>query len=189
MPADHPLPWLTGRRYARLDLRDPATQYPKRGNRMAALARLMFAESPFDAIHLLKEVSEWMDFGDEDEQRLYRYYVNWFYAITPTLRPPDWDPEREREVEEIMREVSALERNTDRWLEGHRRDAFADGQREALVRLAARRFGADIGRRLEARLRSVKDPSRLDRLGDLIVDSETGEQLLGGVDSSGTNSS
>ena len=148
---------------------------------MAALARLVFAESPFDAIHVLKEVGEWLDFGDEDEQRLYRCYVNWFYAITPKLRPPDWDPEREREVEEIMREVTALEKNTNRWLEGHRRDAFAegqregradgrreghaDGQREALVRLAARRFGVDIGRRLEARLRSVKDPSRLDRVG------------------------
>ena len=42
LPVGHPLPWLTGRRYARLDLRDPATQYPKRGNRMAALTRLSF---------------------------------------------------------------------------------------------------------------------------------------------------
>ncbi len=204
VPAGHPLPWLTGRRYARLDLRDPATQYPKRGNRMAALARLMFAESPFDAIRLLKEVGGWLDFGDEDEERLYRCYVNWFYAITPRLRPRDWDPEREREVEEIMREVSALEKNTERWLEGHRRDAFADGrraghadgQREALahersllVRQAARRFGADTGRRLESRLRAVRDPDRLDRVGDLIVDSETGEQLLGGLDGADTNSS
>ena len=205
VPAGHPLPWLTGRRYARLDLRDPATQYPKRGNRMAALARLMFAESPFDAIHVLNDVAEWLDFGDEDEQRLYRCYVNLFYAITPKLRPRDWDPEREREVEELMRELTALERNTERWLEGHRRTAFADGrreghadgrrqghadgQREALVRLAARRFGVDIGRRLQARLRSVKDPSRLDRVGDLIVDSETGEQLLGGLDGVGINSS
>ena len=196
LPVGHPLPWLTGRRYARLDLRDPATQYPKRGNRMAALARLMFAESPFDAIHLLKEVGEWLDFGDEDEERLYRCYVNWFYAITPTLRPPDWDPERERTVEDLMREVSALERNTDRWLEGHRRDAFADGRREGiaheralLVRQAARRFGADTGRRLEARLRAVEDPGRLDRVGDLIVDCETGEQLLASIDGFGMNSS
>ena len=195
-PAGHRLPWLTGRRYARLDLRDPATQYPKRGNRMASLARLMFAESPSDAIHLLKEVGEWLDFGDEDEERLYRCYVNWFYAVTPTLRPRDWDPERERKVEELMREVSALERNTDRWLDGHRRDAFADGRREGLaherallVQLAVRRFGADTGRRLEARLRAVEDPEHLERVGVLIVDCETGEQLLGGIDSSGMNSS
>ena len=65
----------------------------------------------------------------------------------------------------------------------------AEGRREALVRLAARRFGADTGRRLEARLRAVEDPGRLDRVGDLIVDCETGEQLLGGIDRAGLNSS
>ena len=188
-PAGHPLPWLTGRRYARLELRDPATQYPKRGNRMAALARLMFAESPFDAIHLLREVGEWLDFGDEDEERLYRCYLNWFYAVTPTLRPRDWDPEHERKVEELVREVSALERNTDRWLESHRRDAFADGRREELVRLTARRFGADTGQRLGARLENVNDPGLLNRVGELIVDCETGKHLLAGIDGAGLNSS
>ena len=188
VPASHPLSVPAGPRYARLDLRNPAAQYPKRGNRMAVLARLVFAESPIDAVRLLKEVGEWLDFGDEDEERLFRCYVNWFYANTPTFRPSDWDPEREREVEELMREVSTLERNTERWLEGHRRDAFADGQRKALVRLAARRFGADTGQRLEARLRAVEDTGRLDWVGDLIVDSETGEQLLGGIDGADTNS-
>ena len=54
---------------------------------MVALARLTFAQSPFDAVRLLKEMGEWLDFGDEDEERLYRCYVNWFYAITPKLRP------------------------------------------------------------------------------------------------------
>ena len=156
---------------------------------MAALARLMFAESPFDAIHLLKEVGEWLDFGDEDEERLSRCYVNWFYAVTPTLRPRDWDPERERKVEELMREVSALERNTDRWLEGHRRHAFADGRREELVGLAVRRFGADTGQRLGARLENVNDPGLLNRVGELIVDCETGKQLLAGIDGAGLNSS
>ena len=95
-----------------------------------------------------------------------------------------------------MREVLALERNIERWLEGHRRDAYAegwreglaDGLREALVRLASRRFGADIGRRLEARLRALKDPGHLERVGVLIVDCETGEQLFGGIDGSGMNS-
>ncbi len=196
MPVGHPLPWLTGRRYARLDLRDPATQYPKRGNRMAALARLVFAESYADAIRLLGEVRGWLDFGDEDEARLFQCYLDWFHETAPESRPPDWNPERERELEELMAEQSILQRNNERWLKRHRqellaegrREAIAEGRREALVRLAARRFGADTGRRLEARLRAVEDPGRLDRVGDLIVDSETGEQLLGGIDRAGLNS-
>ena len=91
-----------------------------------------------------------------------------------------------------MREVSALERNTDRWLKRHRREWMAKGRREGLaherallVRMAARRFDADTGRRLEARLRGVEDPGHLERVGVLIVDSETGEQLLGSVDGNG----
>ena len=52
-----------------------------------------------------------------------------------------------------------------------------------------RRFGADTGRRLAARLRAVEDPGRLDRVGDLVVDSETGEQLLGAIKRAGLNSS
>ena len=89
-----------------------------------------------------------------------------------------------------MAEQSILSRNTDRWLKRYGREVFADGQRkgqadgrrDALVRLAARRFGADIGRRLGTRLENVDDPGLLDRVGDLIVDCETGEQLLASID-------
>ena len=204
MPARHPLSVPAGPRYARLDLRDPAAQYPEQGNRMAALARLVFAESYVDAIRLLGEVRGWLDFGDEDEARLYQCYLDWFHATAPELRPPDWNPERERELEELMAEQSILQRNNERWLKSHRqellaearREAVAEGRREAiaheralLVRLAARRFDADTGRRLEARLRTVEDPGRLEQVGVLIVDSETGEQLLDGIDGAGMNSS
>jgi len=193
MPTAHPLPWLAGRRYARLDLRTVATQYSKRGNRMAALAGLTFAESAFGANRLLADLRDWLDFGDEDETRLYQCYLDWLYVIEPRLRPRDWDPDRDRELEELMAEQSVLERNTDRWLRGYRREILAEmradmraeglaRERSLLVRLAARRFGADIGHRLGARLDNIDDPGLLDRVGDLIVDCETGEQLLGGLD-------
>ena len=184
---------------------------------MAALARLAFAESAFDAVRLLRDIQGWLDFEDEDEARLYQCYRDWFYATERRFRPRDWNPERERQLEELMAEQTILERNTDRWLERRRQDwlaeglvkgrqdglaeglaegrqdglaeGLAEGRREAFVRQATRRFGADTGRRLEARLRGVKDPGRLDRVGDLIVDCETAEQLLGGIDRAGLNSS
>ena len=113
--------------------------------------------------------------------------------IVPRLRPRDWDPDRDRKLEELMAEQSVLERNTDRWLRGYRREILAEmraemraeglaRERSLLVRQAARRFGADIGHRLGVRLDNVDDPGLLDRVGDLIVDCETGEQLLGGLD-------
>ena len=192
VPVGYPLSALAGRCHARLDLSDPASQYPEQGNRMAALARLAFAESYADAIRVLGELREWLDFGDENDERLYQCYLDWFYTVSPELHPRDWNPERGRKLEELMAEQSILQRNNERWLKRRRQEwlaeGLADGRREMLVRLAARRFGADTGRRLEARLRSVEDPGRLDRVGDLIVDSETGEQLLGGIDRVGVNS-
>ena len=196
VPTAHPLPWLAGRRYARLDLRDVATQYPERGNRVAALAGLTFAESAFGANRLLVDLCDWLDFGDEDEARLYQCYLDWLYAIVPRLRPRGWDPDRDRKLEELMAEQSVLERNTDRWLRGYRREILAEmraeglaRERSLLVRLAERRFGADIGRRLGARLDNIDDPGLLDRVGDLIVDCESGEQFLGDIDGADTHPS
>ncbi len=204
MPTAHPLPWLAGRRYARLDLRTVATQYPERGNRMAALAGLTFAESAFGANRLLADLCDWLDFGDDDEARLYQCYLDWLYVIEPRLRPRGWDPDRDRKLEELMAEQSVLERNTDRWLKRYRREVYAEGlaegladgrrqafahERSMLVRQAARRFGADIGRGLGARLENIDDPGLLDRVGDLIVDCETGEQLLGSIDWADTHPS
>ena len=178
VPARHPLPWLDGRRYARLDLRDVAAQYPEQGNRMAALARLTFAESVFGVNRLLADLCGWLDFGDEDEARLYQCYLDWLYAIEPRLRPRGWDPDRDRNLEELMAEQSILARNTDRWLERYGREILA----ERLMRLAARRFGADTGQRLGTKLENVDDSGLLDRVGDLIVDCETGDQLLASID-------
>ena len=196
LPASHPLSVPAGPRYARLDLRNVAAQYPEQGNRMAALARLAFSESYSDAICLLGEVRGWLDFGDDDEARLFQCYLDWFHATAPEFRPRDWNPERERKLEELMAEQSVLQRNNERWLKRHRRDWLAEGRREViaheralLVQQAVRRFGSATGRRLEARLRAVEDPGHLERVGVLIVDCETGEQLLGGVDGARMNSS
>ena len=160
---------------------------------MVALARLTFAESVFGVKRLLADLCGWLDFGDEDETRLYQCYLDWLYAIEPRLRPRGWDADRDRNLEELMAEQSILARNTDRWLERYGREVFADGRREGhtdgrrevIVRLAARRFGADIGRRLGGRLENIDDPGLLDRVGDLIVDCETGDQLLASIDRAG----
>ena len=51
-------------------------------------------------------------------------------------------------------------------------------QRAILLRQAARKFGAGTATRLEALLAAIDDPDRLAVLGDYVIDSDDGEELL-----------
>ena len=51
-------------------------------------------------------------------------------------------------------------------------------ERRLLKRQAVRRFGADAGERLSALLAGVSEPERLAAIGDAIIDSGTGAELL-----------
>ena len=59
-----------------------------------------------------------------------------------------------------------------------RQAALAEGERTLLQRQAARRFGASAGDALAALLAGEQDAKRLAELGDLMVDCESGEELL-----------
>ena len=142
----------------------------------------------------------WLDLATEDEQDLFRDYVNWLYALEPNGFPPDWDPLERKTMEELMGQLSPLQINYQRKIARLREQHLAEGvlrgraegrtegraegtahERAMLARLAARRFGSGFGRRLGAALRDVSDPVELDRIGDLIVDCATGEELLDGL--------
>ena len=72
-------------------------------------------------------------------------------------------------------------------METGRRFEF-DQQRILLIRMATRRFGTDIGNRLDDRLERIHDQDTLDRVADLILDCYTGGQLLAGVDNASSTS-
>ena len=119
--------------------------------------------------------------SNEDEQRLFKDLVDWSYTQAPSGRPEGWSPDEDRGPEELMRELSALEINERRLIARNREEAREEGQRTVLVRLAERQFGADTGRRLDDRLRSMSDPVVFEKVGDLILDCDDGEQLLSGI--------
>ena len=91
-----------------------------------------------------------------------------------------------------MEEVTAFRRNTERAIERFRQEGLELGiergiergfehERSLLARLASRRFGDAVGRRLGVWLAGVSDPAVFDKVGDLIVDCATGEELLSGI--------
>ena len=195
---------LAGRRYVVLDSRRLAREDLPEHNRMTVFVRLTFLASAFEAWEVLAGAREWLDLGDEEERSLYQCYVDWLCALVPEHRPRDWDPEKTRRAEELMEEMTAFRRNTERAIERYRREGLELGierglergleqgiergiergfehERSLLARQASRRFGATIGRRLGARLAGVSDPAVFDKVGDLIVDCATGEELLCGV--------
>ena len=198
------VPGVFGPSYRLLDLGRIASDDSKQRNRFHLLARLTWADSVGEAAQLLMDACGWLDLAAEDEQDLFRDYVNWLYALEPDAFAPDWDPHERKSMEELMGQLSPLQINTARLREQHlaegvlrgrvegRTEGRAEGRTEGraegtaheramLARQAARRFGAGFGRRLGAALREVSDPVELDRIGDLIVDCATGEELLDGL--------
>ena len=86
----------------------------------------------------------------------------------------------------MMEEPPMLAETLDEWAEekfrqgrvaGMERGRF-EGERALLVRLAQRRFGADIAEALSKLVGGVDDPDRLAEMGDLVVDCATGRELL-----------
>ena len=194
------VPGVFGASYRLLDLGRIASDDSKQRNRFHLLARLTWADSVGEAAQLLMDARGWLELAAEDKQDLFRDYVNWLYALDPDGFPHDWDPHERKSMEELMGQLSPLQINTARLREQHiaegvlrgrtegrvegRTEGKAEGtahERAMLARQAARRFGAGFGRRLGAALREVSDPVELDRIGDLIVDCATGEELLDGL--------
>ena len=184
---------LAGRRYVVLDSRRLAREDLPERNRMTVFVRLMFLASVFEAWEVLAGAREWLDLADEEERSLYQGYVDWLGALASEHRPEGWDPERTRRVEELMEEMTAFQRNTERAIERYRREGIELGierglergfehERSLLARQASRRFGDAVGRRLGAWLAGVSAPTVFDKVGDLIVGCATGEELLGGID-------
>ena len=97
----------------------------------------------------------------------------------------------------MMEEPPMLAETLDEWAEekyqrgraeGLQRGRFegrAEGmerERALLLRLAERRFGADIVGALSKLIEGVEDPDRLAEVGDLVVDCATGSELLARAD-------
>ena len=70
--------------------------------------------------------------------------------------------------------VAGMERGMER---GHFKGRV-EGERALLIRLAQRRFGADIAEALSKLVGGVDDPDRLAEVGDMVVDCATGRELL-----------
>ena len=66
----------------------------------------------------------------------------------------------------------------ERGIEQGRFKGRVEGERALLIRLAQRRFGANVAEALSKLVGGVDDPDRLAEVGDMVVDCATGRELL-----------
>ena len=102
-----------------------------------------------------------------------------------------------REVEERIeqpKEEAEMGQTYAEWAESHRQQGLeqgiergrAEGRAAMLVRVASRRFGAETAKQLAGLVRAM-GAEQLARVGDAVVDSETGEELLAVAGSGATD--
>ena len=89
-----------------------------------------------------------------------------------TMADANFDRWREENIAEGVRQGLA------RGVEQGMAQGAAQGRITLLGRLAARRFGAGVAGRVTALLADVSDPSRLDAVGEWLLDCDTSEALL-----------
>ena len=85
-----------------------------------------------------------------------------------------------REWIEQPKEEAEMGQTYAEWAESHRQRGLEQGRTEGkamLVRLASRRFGAETGKQLAGLVRSMGG-EELARVGDAVLDCDTGDELL-----------
>ena len=194
--------YVAGRRYARLDLCTLAEDDPRERNRLAVLSRLTGRRSLAGMVEVLRPAAGWLRDGpdaDDADRALFQDFLDWTKVLLPQLEMPVRpDHAATLEWRELMDELTVIEARArewpQEWLEEGRTEGFKRGrtegielgraegiergQRELMCRQASRRFGAAAGRRLAAVLADVRDPLRLEAVGDLVVDCATEAELL-----------
>ena len=133
-----------------------------------------------------------------------RAVFDWLRLVAPRMFPQSDAAAAiaslEREFAEIETEegtMMALAKRVQEWEAEWHRQGFEEGlkqgleqgekqglaaERELLRRLATRRFGTASGDALVCRLAEISDPNRLARIGERIIDCDTGAELFQWLD-------
>ncbi len=100
--------------------------------------------------------------------------------VVKRMRAPDVPDEILGEIKERIEqptEVEEMGQTYTEWVESHERRGIKQGRATMLVRLASRRFGAETAEKLAGLVRAM-GAEQLARVGDAVVDCDTGDELL-----------
>ena len=183
---------VAGRRYVRLDLGLlPRDDLPN--DRLGVLARLTGGRSLSEMVPVLSEAAQWLQRdGDAEDRTLFGGYLDWVGVLLPQLGMAVAEPDTDVVLEwrELMAGLTVLEARSREWprewleqgLEQGREEGREQGREEGqlalLRRLTTHRFGVATAEALVAALAGNGDPAHIEAVADLILDCETGRELL-----------
>ena len=176
-PADLPPGFAlfdSGPRYLLLDVGALAGDDLPQRNRMAVLVRLEAARSPEELLEALRDALAWL--GDDE---LGPVFVNWVSEVLMPLRFPEADRTPFDDLQEGVTMLAERAKEwTEQWFAEGRESGLQEGRRDMAVRLARLRFGDAVAKRLSPVLERIADPAALTTVGDWVIQSRDGAQLL-----------
>ena len=172
--------WLASRqprqRHEILDLRALAAQGPTEGSVVSWLASMELDSSAANITRVVREVLA--EYPGAEHARLREAFREWILGAAETWGIEEEVLERVRSLKEAGMIYAGVEELKER---AHREglgQGCAEGRATMVCRQARLKFGAMTAERLSELLEEVSDPERIARIGDRIIECETGEELL-----------
>ncbi len=172
--------WLASRqpslRHEILDLRALAAQGPTEGSVVSWLASMELDSSAANITRVVREVLA--EYPGAEHARLREAFREWILGAAETWGIKEEVLEQVRSLKEAGMIYAGVEELKER---AHREglgQGRAEGRTTMVCRLARLKFGAGTADRLSRLLEEVSDPDQIARIGDRIIECETGEELL-----------
>ena len=165
-----------------LDLRTLARQPPMAGapNVVAWIAGMERDSSAGNVTRVVREVLA--VYGGPEHTRLREAFRQWVLGAAGSWGIEDEVLEQAQSLKEAGMIYAGVEEQKEQALrEGvgrGRREGRAEGRATLVCRLAKLKFGARTAERLSRLLDDITDPEAIARVGDQIIECETGEELL-----------
>ena len=193
------LPFASRKCYLLLDAQVLSSSQLPKGNRMSLIVRMAGAERDEVLLEALQEAQEWLESADAE---LFQDLVTWTVMVLGPSRFPGLKVARDGEQERVNNPGEVLNMLMDRFpkqkeelLREGRAQGRAQGiaqatrqlreeERALLRRQAMRKFGTEIGGEVSRYLSGLDAAEDFHRISDLIIDCETGGEVLGKLSAS-----
>ena len=150
-------------------------------NLMRAVVAFEQSRMPADLVRVARALAELLRAPEDSD--LAQAFLDWMRQLVNRMRPGHAELELGATLEEAG--MSLADRVAEwprQWREEGRREGMAEGRRAMVRRLAAVRFGEAVGERVDALVGAADDPERLEAVAELILDADSGTDLVDRVE-------